>query len=48
MDKQYALRFSKSAANIMWIIVERVYDTLNRNSKVQAVALDIVKAFDRV
>lgn len=44
-NKEYGFRYSKSTADILTIITERVYQALDRNGVALVVALDISKAF---
>ena len=45
---QYGFRSSRSTANLLTIVSDRIASAFNRPEATQAVALDISKAFDRV
>ena len=47
-DSQYDFRSSRSIANLLIVISDRIITAFNRSGATQAVALDIYKAFDRV
>ena len=47
-DKQYGFRQARSTADILTVISERIYCSLDKAGEGRAVALDISKAFDRV
>ena len=45
---QYGLRSSRSTADLVTVVSDRIARSFNRSGATQAVALDISKAFDRV
>ena len=47
-DFQYGFRFSRSTADLLTDVSDRIARDFNRSGATQAVALDIFKAFDRV
>ena len=47
-DFQYGFRPSRSTADLLTVVSDRIARAFNRSSATQAVALDISKAFDRV
>ena len=47
-DFQYVFRSSRSAADLLTVVSDRIARALNRSVATRAVALDISKAFDRV
>ena len=47
-DFQYGFRSARSTADLLTVITERIYRSLDNNGGAQAVALDISKAFDKV
>ena len=47
-DFQYGFRSSRSTADILTVISERFYRTLNSCGEARTIALDISKAFDKV
>ena len=47
-DFQYGFRSSRSTADLLTVLSDRIARTFNRSGATQAVALDISKAFDRV
>ena len=47
-DKQYGFRQARSTADILTVVSERIYRSLDKTGEGRAVALDISKAFDRV
>ena len=47
-DFQYGFRSSRSTADLLTVVTERIARTLNLSGATQAIALDISKAFDRV
>ena len=47
-DFQYGFRSSRSTADLLTVVSDRIARTFNRSGATQAVALDISKAFDRV
>ena len=47
-DKQYGFRRSRSTADLLTVITERIFRALDRCGETKSVALDISKAFDRV
>ena len=47
-DFQYGFRSSRSTADILTVVSDRVARAFNRSGATRAVALDISKAFDRV
>ena len=47
-DFQYGFRSSRSTANLLTVVSDRIARAFNRLGATQAVALDISKAFDRV
>ena len=47
-DFQYSFRSSRSTADLLTVVSDRVARAFNRSGATQAVALDISKAFDRV
>lgn len=44
----HGLYFSSSSSDVLMVITEFVYQALDKNSKAWAVALHILKAFNRV
>ena len=47
-DFQYGFRSSRSTADLLTVVSDRIARAFNRSAATQAVALDISKAFDRV
>ena len=47
-DFQYGFRSSRSTANLVTVVSDRIARAFNRSGATRAVALDISKAFDRV
>ena len=47
-DFQYGFRSSRSTADLLTVVSDRIARAFNRSGTTQAVALDISKAFDRV
>ena len=47
-DFQCGFRSSRSTANLLTVLSDRIASTFNRSEATQTVALDISKAFDRV
>ena len=47
-DFQYGFRFSRSTADLLTVVSDRLARAFNRSGATRAVALDISKAFDRV
>ena len=47
-DFQYGLRSSRSTADLLIVVSERIAKSFNRSGATRAVALDISKAFNRV
>ena len=47
-DFQYGFRSSRSTADLLIVVSDRIARAFNRSGATQAVALDISKAFDRV
>ena len=47
-DFQYSFRSSRSNADLLIIVSDRIARAFNRSGPTQAVALDISKSFDRV
>ena len=47
-DFQYGFRSSRSTANVLTVVSDRIARAFNRSGATRAVALDISKAFDRV
>ena len=47
-DFQYGFRFSRSTADLVTVVSDRIARAFNRSVATRAVALDISKAFDRV
>ena len=47
-DFQYGLRSSRSTADLLTVVSDRIARAFNRSGTTRAVALDIFKAFDRV
>ena len=47
-DHQYGFRSGRSTADVLTVISERVYQSLNVSGETRAIALDISKAFDKV
>ena len=47
-DFQYGFRSSRSTADLLTVVSDRIARAFNRSGATQAVALDISKAFDRV
>ena len=46
-DFQYGFRSSRSTADLLTVVSDRIARDFNRSGATQAVALDISKAFDR-
>ena len=47
-DFQYGFRSSRSTADLLTVVSDRIARAFNRSGATEAVALDISKAFDRV
>ena len=47
-DFQYGFRSSRSTADLLTVVSDRIARTFNRSETTRVVALDITKAFDRV
>ena len=47
-DFQYGFRSSRSTADLLTVVSDRIARTFNRSGATRAVALDISKAFDRI
>ena len=47
-DFQYCFRSSRSTADLLTVVSDRITRAFNRSGATRAVALDISKAFDRV
>ena len=47
-DFQYCFRSSRSTADVLTVVSDRIARAFNRSGATRAVALDISKAFDRV
>ncbi len=47
-DSQYGFRAGRSTADVLTVISEKIYRSLNKSGEARAIALDISKAFDRV
>ena len=47
-DFQYGFRSSRSTADLLTVVSDRIARVFNRSGAIRAVALDISKAFDRV
>ena len=47
-DSQYGFRSSRSTADLLTVVSDRIARTFNRSGATRTVALDISKAFDRV
>ena len=47
-DFQYGLRSSRSTADLLAVVSERIARAFNRSGATRAVALDVPKPFDRV
>ena len=47
-DFQYGFRSSRSTADLLTVVSERIARAFNRSGATRAVALDIFRAFDRV
>ena len=47
-DFQYGFRSSRSTADLLTVMSDRIARDLNRSEVTRAVVLDIFKAFDRV
>ena len=47
-DFQYGFGSSRSTADLLTVVYDRIARAFNRSGTTQAVALDISKAFDRV
>ena len=47
-DFQYGFRSSRSTADLLTVVSDRIARAFNRSEATRAVALDISKAFDRV
>ena len=45
---QYGFRFSRSTADLLEIVFDRIIKAFNRSGATQAVVLDTLKALDRV
>ena len=48
LDFQYGFRSSRSTADLLTVVSDRIARAFNRSGATRAVALDISKAFDRV
>ena len=44
---QYGLRSSRSTADLLKVVSDRIFRAFNRSGAIRAVALDISKVFDR-
>ena len=47
-DSQYGFRSSRSTADLLTVVSDRIARAFNRSGDTRAVALDISKAFDRI
>ena len=47
-DSQYGFRSSRSAANLLTVVSDKIARAFKRSGATRAVALDISKAFDRI
>ena len=47
-DLQYGFRAFRSTADILTVLSERIYNSLDVGGETRAIALDISKAFDKV
>ena len=47
-DFQYGFRSSRSTADLLTVVSDRIARSFNRSAATRAVALDILKAFDRI
>ena len=47
-DFQYSFKFSRSTADLLTVVSDRIARAFNRSGATRALALDISKAFDRV
>ena len=47
-DFQYSFRSSRSTADLLTVVFDRIARAFNRSRATRAIALDIFKAFDRV
>ena len=47
-DFQYGFRSSRSTADLLTVVSDRIASALNRSGATQAVARDVSKAFDKV
>ena len=47
-DFQYGFRSSRSSADLVTVVTDRIIRAFNRSGATRAVALDISKAFDKV
>ena len=47
-DFQYGFRSSRSTADLLTVVSDRIFRAFNRSGATQGVALDISKAFGRV
>ena len=47
-DFQYGFKSSRSTADLLTVVSDRIAGAFNRSGATQAVVLDISKAFDRV
>ena len=47
-DFQYGFRSSRSTADLLTVVSDRIARAFNRSGATQAVAVDISKAFDKV
>ena len=48
IDSQYGFRSSRSTADVLTVITDRISRTLDKGFDARAIALDISKAFDKV
>ena len=47
-DFQYGFRSSRSTADLLTVVSDRIAGAFNKSGATQAVTLDVSKAFDRV
>ena len=47
-DLQYGFRALRSTADILTVLSERIYNSMDALGETRAIALDISKAFDKV
>ena len=48
LDLQYGVRSSRSTADLLTVVSDRIAKAFNKSGATRAVALDIYKVFDRI